>query len=53
MRYLVPVLAVMAVVTTGEMTGWSTRSQAAEAQVEQVARQYARVGTIPTSGYRF
>lgn len=53
MRYLVPVMALMTVVTLGEMTGWPTGSSAAaEAQVEHTARQHARVGTIPTSGYK-
>jgi hypothetical protein len=52
MRYVVPVLAVIAVVTTGQWAGWSKGSNSAESQVEVAARQYARLGMTPTSGYR-
>jgi hypothetical protein len=52
MRYFIPVIAVTAVVMTGEMGGWLKSYPPAESQVEVTDRQQARGGRMPTSGYR-
>lgn len=54
MRYMIPVCVLVAIVAMGEMGGWSRSSEAAiEQQIEHSARQHAREGMIPVSGYRF
>jgi hypothetical protein len=52
MRYLIPVVAVMAVVMTGETSGWAKNYQSADSYFDASDRQQVRGGRMPTSGFR-
>jgi len=54
MRYLIPVAAVMAVITAGSVSGWSNGYEpAAEPQVEADGSQSMRSNVVPKSGIRY